>query len=262
MKSAHQLHSFSWIWMRDQVLASFCTYLKCMICLSGFIFFVVGVYADPVIVMDVRGTKLKPGATIDGDKPLILGEGERITLIRTDGVTVTLRGPFDGVPISKKSLTNDPKQALSALVATRDARTNSVGSIRAAGDAKELPSPWLIDVTRPGVRCLPEGDRPIFWRPDATNEVQLTVTPLDRSYKVESVWRSKSAAVFFPELTLPGENNYFKVNYDQQEFSIQVIQIPKTIPQDLVLSAWLLEKGCVQQADALIVQLREKYEIK
>ena len=181
MKSAHQLHSFSWIWMRDQVLASFCTYLKCMICLSVFIFFVVGVYADPVIVMDVRGTKLKPGATIDGDKPLILGEGERITLIRTDGVTVTLRGPFDGVPISKKSLTNDPKQALSALVATRDARTNSVGSIRAAGDAKELPSPWLIDVTRPGVRCLPEGDRPIFWRPDATNEVQLTVTPLDRS---------------------------------------------------------------------------------
>ena len=262
MKSKYQLHSLSWIWRRDKVLASSRTFLKRMICLSGFIFFVVGVYADPVIVMDVRGTKLKPGATIDGDKPLILWEGERITLIRTDGVTVTLRGPFDGVPISKKSLTNDPKQALSALVATRDARTNSVGSIRAAGDAKELPSPWLIDVTRPGVRCLPEGDRPIFWRPDATNEVQLTVTPLDRSYKVESVWRSKSAAVFFPELTLPGENNYLKVNYDQQEFSIQVIQIPKTIPEDLVLSAWLLEKGCVQQADALIVQLREKYEIK
>ena len=46
--------------------------------------------------------------------------------------------------------------------------------------------------------------------------------------------------------------------------SIEVTKdnIISKVPEDLVLSAWLLEKGCVQQADALIVQLREKYEIK
>jgi hypothetical protein len=41
-----------------------------------------------------------------------------------------------------------------------------------------------------------------------------------------------------------------------------MILIPKDISNELVLSAWMIEKGCVQQADALIKKIKSAYETK
>ena len=43
------------------------------------------------------------------------------------------------------------------------------------------------------------------------------------------------------------------VNIDQQEFVIS-FSIPKSVKDPFILTAWLLEKGCVQQANALFEQ--------
>ena len=48
-------------------------------------------------------------------------------MIGPDGKSIKLRGPFDDVPVKDGGKSTDPKKALAALIATRDARTSSVG---------------------------------------------------------------------------------------------------------------------------------------
>ncbi len=212
-------------------------------------------FAEPLIVMDVRGYKAKVGASIDSEKAIQLEEGERITLIRSDGVAVTLRGPYNQPPMPKKSSQTDPKVALAALVATRDARTNSVGTIRAGKDAKSLPSPWLIDITRPGIRCLQQDTQPIFWRPDSDREVQFKIIPADRSYQVDTIWPMNESQYKSEKIQFLNAQQYLTVTIDDEDFNLQISEIPKDIPEGLLLTGWMIEKGCVQQADALIKQL-------
>jgi hypothetical protein len=214
-------------------------------------------FAEPLIVMDVRGFKAKVGSSIDSDKPLQLEEGDRITLIRSDGVAVTLRGPYNQPPMPKKSSQTDPKIALAALVTTRDARTNSVGTIRAGKDARALPSPWLIDVTRPGIRCLQQDTQPVFWRPDIDREVNFKIIPADRSYQVDTLWPAKEMNFKSDKIQFLNAQQYLTVTIEDEDFNIQISEIPKEIPEGLLLTGWMIEKGCVQQADALIKQLQD-----
>jgi len=218
--------------------------------------------ADTLIVMEVRGTNLKSGATIDGDKAIQLAEGERLTVIRTDGMTVTIKGPFNGIPIPKQASSSDPKNAFSALLANRDARTNSIGVIRAGFNAKEIPDPWYLDVTRSGVRCVLEGSKPIFWRPLTDTESNLTILPIDKSFQIKAQFEKGIDSIYFNELQINNTNLFFKFIFEEQEFPIQMIIIPKDISNELVLSAWMIEKGCVQQADALIKKIQLAYETK
>jgi len=218
--------------------------------------------ADPLIVMEARGTNCKSGATIDGDKPIQLVEGERLTVIRTDGVTVTIKGPFNGIAIPKQASSNDSKNAFSALLANRDARTNSIGVIRAGFEAKEIPDPWYIDVSRNGVRCVLEGSKPTFWRPSTDTGSNLTILPIDKSFQIKAQFDKGIDAIYFNELQINNTNIFFKFIFEDQEYSIQMILIPKDISNELVLSAWMIEKGCVQQADALIKKIKSAYETK
>ena len=46
------------------------------------------------------------------------------------------------------------------------------------------------------------------------------------------------------------------VNIDQQEHAISFFAIPKAVDNPVVLVAWLLEKGCIAQADAILESMR------
>lgn len=208
-----------------------------------------------LIVLEARGGGLSAGQSIASDKPLALKEGERVTVIGPDGKSVTLRGPFSGPPMPGEGAAADPKQALAALVATRDARTSSVGVIRAGTEAAKLPEPWLIDMSRPGPRCLLEGERPVWWRPDAAAPQDFTVFPVDRSWRADFHWKAGEDRQPVPPVSRFEGQNSFIISVDKQEHAISVTTVPRDIDNDFVLTSWMLQKGCVQQADALIRKL-------
>jgi len=215
------------------------------------------IQAETLIVMEARGVSLKAGAQIDGDQVLTLKEGERLTLIRSDGTVLTLRGPFSKTPAPPTAVASDPKQALAALVNTRAARTSSVGVIRAGEEVMPLPEPWLVDLSRSGMRCMIEDQTVTFWRPDASQEARLTLVPSDRSYKADFVWPRGAARLPASKLEFKNEFNFFTIQQADQEFALQLMKIPKAIAEGnrVILIAWLLEKGCTQQADALLRQV-------
>lgn len=211
--------------------------------------------AAPLIVIDARGGNLKPGAKIDSAARLTLKEGERVTVIGPDGKALTLRGPFSGPPMAKAGGGNDPRMALAALISTRNARTSSVGVVRGGTDAAPLPEPWLIDVSRSGDRCLKEGTRPVWWRPVAGGAETLTVMPIDRSWRADVAWSKGQDRLTPPPLGRMEAQTTLVMRAGGEEHVVRINQVPAELPNDFVLASWMLEKGCMQQADALLRQI-------
>jgi hypothetical protein len=213
------------------------------------------------VVMDVRGAPFKSGQSIAATAVINLKEGERLSAIGPDGKTVTLRGPFSGPLAPKADAVPDSKQALAALLVNRDARTKSVGVVRAGTASVKTPQPELIDITRGGPRCLTEGDKPLLWRPNNSTEQKFVIYPGDRSWRADFVWESGQDRMQMPDLSKFDGMTTLLVNIDQQEFVITLTTVPTSITNDFIRAAWMLEKGCVQQADALLKSLSENASI-
>src|SRR5476651_2299602 len=54
--------------------------------------------AANLIVVEARGIGLTPGASIDSNKPLVLKQGQHVTLISDSGATLSIDGPYDQSP--------------------------------------------------------------------------------------------------------------------------------------------------------------------
>jgi hypothetical protein len=122
--------------------------------------------------------------------------------------------------------------------------------VRAGANAAPLPDPWLIDISRPGARCIREGERPVWWRPDATEQTPFTVYPIDRSWRADFAWAAGQGRMVAPDLAKLDGVKIFLIAVPGQDNAISINTIPKDVTDPLVLSSWMLEKACVQQADA------------
>lgn len=214
------------------------------------------VFAESWVVLQARGVALKSGASLDGAAVLTLKEGEKLTAISPTGVSVTLKGPYSG-PIAPAggAASADAQKALNALVANRQARSNTVGVIRAGASASALPDPWLIDVSYPGPRCMREASTPVWWRPQTSQAADFTVLPVDRSWSMDFHFDVGQDRLNVPSVSRFEGVNVFFIRYPEQEFAISLNAIPVTVDNPLVWAAWMIEKGCQQQADALLQKM-------
>ena len=208
-------------------------------------------FAAPMTVVEARGGGLRAGMRVDSAAKIQLKDGERVTIIGADGRAVTLRGVYAGV-IAKGGGggTQNPRAALAALISTRNDRASQVGAVRAGANAAPLPDPWLIDISRPGARCIREGERPVWWRPDAAEQTPFTVYPIDRSWRADFTWVAGQDRMVAPDLAKLDGVKTFLIAVPGQDNAISINMIPKDVTDPLVLSSWMLEKACVQQADA------------
>lgn len=208
--------------------------------------------ATPMIVVEARGGALKPGMRIDSARPVRLAEGEKIVLVAPDGRMSTLRGPYSGPAVRNAGSVQNPRVALAALIATRNDRASSVGAVRSGANAAPLPEPWLIDISRGGDRCLKEGEKPVWWRPDSLTEKAFSVFPVDRSWRADYIWKPATDRITPPDIIGLDDLKTFIIRADGQEYPLRISMIPRDIDDPLVVTAWMLEKACVQQADSYL----------
>ncbi len=210
--------------------------------------------ADDMVVVAARGIALAPGTRVDPAKPLVLEQGQHVTLIALNGTTLKLDGPYDKPPALADG-GSDLTQALAALVTQNEARTTEAGVTRAAAAVTPLPSPWLLDVSRTGNVCLLDGAAPVFWRPADKAAARLTVMPADRSWKGEAKWAAGRDLLAAPsDLPVHGDAIYFMTIDDGEESAITVNLIPRTLGSPAMQAAWLAHQGCEAQAEALLRQ--------
>src|SRR5438105_4688908 len=116
--------------------------------------------AGDLVVLEARGVSLRPGQTVDSTKPLSLKQGQHVTLITPAGATLKLDGPYDKAPGSDQAKGLPVTNALSQLVAQRQARIGEVGTTRGTA-ATTLPDPWVLDASRAGTVCLRDGSEAV-----------------------------------------------------------------------------------------------------
>ena len=145
-----------------------------------------GIVNAELIVLQARGGGLKVGQSVSATKKIVLKEGERVTLIGPDGKSIKLRGPFDDVPVKDGARVLTPKKH---CCVNRNTRCSNEfrGVVRSGTADVDTPDPAAIDITRGGPRCLDEGAKPEFWRPDATNGSLCNVSN-DRSWRADLLW--------------------------------------------------------------------------
>jgi len=212
-------------------------------------------FAYPLVVVDARGGQLRPGVRVDSAAPLSLKPGERVVLVGPDGRVSIVQGPHNGPPAAAGGPVQNPRLALAALIATRNDRASTVGAVRSGALAAALPAPWLIDVSRPGERCIRDDAPPIWWRPATSDAASFVVYPVDRSWRANFQWKPGEDQITAPALMRLDGAKMIVIKTGTQERAIRLNIIPADITDPAVLAAWMLEKACVQQADALMRQI-------
>lgn len=207
--------------------------------------------AGDLVVVEARGIALPLGSTIDDTQPLTLKEGQHVTLIAANGATLKLDGPYDKAPAVGESAGGDEAVlALKALM-TQTASRSEPGLVRGGATKVVLPAPWILDVSRTGIVCLRQGDRPILWREDASAQEPLTIVPGDRTWRAEATWsEGKHFLRVSSDLPIDGGKTY-NVRLGNLEAAITVKLVPNGLPSDEARAAWLADVGCDGQAEAL-----------
>jgi hypothetical protein len=205
--------------------------------------------AAQYVVVEARGVNLKVGSIIDPTKPLVLRQGQHLTLVSDSGQTIRLDGPFEKAPIAAQGV--QLAAAFTALASNNNGRLGEIGTTRAVGKV-DLPSPWLLDAVHPGSECLREGTQPVLWRPAADNSADVVITPADRSWKAETKWPQGDTELPVKEdMGVHGGASYF-VAVNGSESAISISTVPSVLTTDQMRAAWMLQKGCGPQAEALL----------
>ncbi len=208
--------------------------------------------AADLVVVEARGIGLQIGQAIDPAKPLVLKEGQHVTLINSSGATIKLDGPYNNLPTASQNGGGNGPVMLAALMTQNQARTSEIGATRGAAPVAKLPDPWVLDVSRTGNVCLVAGHTAQFWRPAATRTSMLAVMPSDRSWKSQAHWPAgRDRLPVTTEVPLRGGDTYF-VTLDGSEAAMTVNAVPAVLDTKAMRVAWMANKGCEAQAEALL----------
>jgi hypothetical protein len=205
--------------------------------------------AAQFIIVEARGVNMKVGDIVDPTKPLVLKQGQHLTLVSDSGQTIKLDGPFEKAPVAAQGV--QLAAAIGALASNNNGRLGEIGTTRAAGKV-DLPHAWVLDAVHPGSECLREGDAPVLWRPAADKTVDLVVMPADRSWKAQANWPAgQNELAVKSDMGVHGDASYFVV-VNGTETPISIATVPKSLSTDQMRAAWMLQKGCTPQVEALV----------
>jgi hypothetical protein len=208
--------------------------------------------AAQLVVVEARGIDMKPGTVVDPGRPLVLKQGQHVTLISDSGATLSLDGPYNKPPSVGAGQGVTLAATLKGLTTEQNARLTEVGTTRGATPLPPLPAAWVIDATHSGSVCLQQGASPVFWRPLATNSAALIISPADRSWKAQANWASGVNQISPPEMVaVHGEAAYF-ISLGGVESAITVNTVPSGLSNNDMRAAWMARKGCDRQAEALL----------
>jgi hypothetical protein len=212
------------------------------------------VEAANFVVAEARGVALRAGQIVDSAKPLTLRPGQHVTLITPAGATLKLYGPYDKAPDADQARGVSVRDVIAAMLNQRRTESGAAsGRIQTRGTgANALPDPWLLDASRSGAVCLREGTVAVLWRPDSATRANLTVVPEDRSWKLDVNWPAGLDRMTIPPQVPFRDGANYVVSLDTARSSLTVITVPPVLTSDDMRLAWLVEKSCLSQAEALL----------
>jgi len=216
-----------------------------------------------MVVLHVEGAALKRGAMIDGNQPLALKAGSKVTLVGADGKTVTLQGPSTGKPVDLASGSAAGAKSskkvvaiLGALLSSDERSTHALGVVQSAGPAgsDKLPNEWAVNVAQSGTKCI-GGDTVSLWRGDASQAATLQIRPAQSARTAKAEWPAGQEYLSVSRKVFENGQNYIiNVNGRSAEMKFNVMPAGLTTPSEQ--AAWMADQNCRDQALAMVDRIR------
>lgn len=210
-------------------------------------------HSAELVVIASTQPSLEVGAIIDGDRPLEIPSGARVTLISSTGKKIVLEGPYDGSPDPTRGpAESDLVESLSRLITKKGDASTALAVFRDVG-AKDPPfraDLWGIDIARAGDYCL-RRDIPAFlwWNEARAGAIVTLGHAADEDAGVRIRWPSPKRELLWPgSLDLADGVTYvsrFRAG-DVGEY-LRVRFMPD-LASDAHRVAWMAEHGCTDQA--------------
>ena len=216
-----------------------------------------------MVILHVEGAALKRGAVIDGNQPLALNSGAKVTLVGADGKTITLQGPSAAAPAQLGSKSgSDAKSSgkvaaiLGALLPNEQRSTRALGVVRSAtptGSGK-LPDAWAVNVEQSGTKCV-GADVVKLWRPDNSVEAKLQIRRAQSARSAKAQWPAGQEFLSVNSRVFQdGQNHIVSINGRSSEMKISVMPAGLDSPGEQ--AAWMARNNCRDQALAMVDRIR------
>lgn len=216
-----------------------------------------------MVVLHVEGSALKRGAVIDGNQPLALKSGAKLTLVGADGKTVTLQGPSTGKPAElgangTAGAKSSGKVAaiLGALLSNEERSTRALGVVRSASPIgpATLPDAWAVNVAQSGTKCV-GADVVKLWRADASTDAKLQIRRAQSARSAKAEWPAGQEYLSVQSKVFQNGQNYIvSVNGRSSEMKISVM--PAGLDNPTEQAAWMARNNCRDQALAMVDKIR------
>lgn len=204
---------------------------------AGIIPLLAAAHSETLVVQQALGLDIAQEAELDGTKPLILKQGQALSLMRKNGRFITLKGPWQGIPQEQA----DVAKQVAVGLATVDR-----GLANAA-----LPEPWVINANRSGGACLLRGSAVRLWRSSASASEEVTIFPADGSWSARLDWPASLHTLDVPAGIEMSAGDSYTIMLGKAAASITLIDVPPVLTNRDMQDAWLRSFGCNAQADAL-----------
>lgn len=216
-----------------------------------------------MVILHVEGSALKRGTVIDGNQPLILKSGSKVTLVGADGKTLTLQGPSQGKPselglkpASGGRSSDQVVTVLGALLSNEERSTRALGVVRSASPTgnEKLPDAWAVNVAQSGTKCI-GADSAKLWRADSSLASKLQVRRAQSARTATAEWPAGHQFLTVSSRVFEDGQNYI-VNLDGQSAEIKIRVMPADLESQTEQAAWMARNNCRDQALALVDRIR------
>lgn len=218
--------------------------------------------AGELVVIASTDPALKPGSKVDASHEIRVAADAEVTLIASNGQSMRLSGPFEGV-LESPSGPSDPGlvDSLSRLIAVENSPSATLAVFRSGPQKLSAGRPdiWGLHIARAGRYCVRD-DRPIMlWWPQSRAGARITITRVDDDAQSVSLrWPAKGKSrPWPPELPLTdGASFLARFTSRSPGIRLDVVVMP-SLATDAHRTAWMADHGCTFQALRALNALRE-----
>jgi hypothetical protein len=207
--------------------------------------------AAEVLVLKAMGPaarRYSAGQRLPDNATFVLRPGDAVTVLAPGG-TRTFRGPgtFSA---------NGPARAGGfAAVGPR----RQTGATRGDPNAVVISTPedvWQVDVTQSGRACVPTGQRPTLWRPQADQAIAVTITPPTGAPQTVN-WARGQKTLAWPASVQVADNASYQISWTggarpSRLTTRTLANVPAGNLDALALA--LISNQCYGQLDVLIAR--------
>ena len=213
--------------------------------------------AAEMVVLASTAPDLAPGTLIAEGERLELPDGATVTLMTESSRSLTLHGPYAGVPALGPERGDDPgMMAVLANLLNEEGGTAALGGIRALGEPTRADG---IDVTRSGTYCVAVAAARL-WRPSAETAMSVRLTDLASATTAAVSWRAGESVRPWPsDLGITDLASFLALRDGAREpVTLELRVMPESFADDGKRIAWLAGRGCIGQARTQLAALRDR----